>query len=1158
MVLVHREMPGETHSLWEEFKEEFSRTKIPALRGSSTSGFVRRPDGRLGPVVQDEKARVSLAASAHEPTQIASVNSPVSIEVSLDGAASRPAEATGGYVVYRDALGEGVHLIHRPTGDGTEDHVHFPARPTAEELVYTVDVTRVAGVRVVKGANAVEFLSADGNPRLHMAPPHLVDADGETRWASVDVSGCAHDTDPHAPWGRPVTAPGSSTCKIRVSWAGMGVRYPALVDPAWSQTGVPLVARAWHQMVLLDDGTAMSLGGFGAGFSAIAQAEIWNDGVWAAAAPMNQGRGAFQARKLDNGDVISIGSGNLTDRWDKASATWVVDPGSATKINHGQYFGMTRLKNGKLLALSVSNGGGAASKDAEIYDPVAKTWTVVANMNHSRGFLQNQVLGLPDGRAFVIGGSGPDKAQGVTEFYDPDLGMWTDGPPLKQGNGRELGAALVLASGQIFMSGVAPTVETIDLADPSPQWKVSTPSPQAQVHEEHTAIQLLNGRVLLHGSYLNPKPESQTWDPGYDMWKIESGITKTSDFPASVRLADGRVLVAGGSETTDNPTNNSAITWLFGCTIPADCGGDLPYCQIASGKCRPCLSDNGGAAQACPDPTIPFCEPTGTCRQCKPGDLSKCGPTTAACDATSHTCAPCNGNHGSGKSAECPDAQAPFCNGSTGLCDATCTTDTQCVAGEFCDDLTPTGACVPKLANGDPTPGGQCDAALGVRVCAAGVCDPIDLACGISLGHGLCTTSAQCASGVCVTSGMNKGKCEPCGVDADCGAGICDANVCVQCTKTKADACVGDTPVCDTTKGSCVGCVSAADCASPTAPICDPTSQLCVKCASDAGQPGAACPSSAPLCLPTGACSKCSSEADCASGNHPGPICNHLSGACGVKCSEDADCPGQWCDNPTASPDSGTCMPRVANGQPTPADAPINGQCTVAIGARVCVAGVCDPGDAKCGYQNGQGPCTKDGSDCRSGYCTPSGVCEPAGGCAKDSDCLATQVCDTKTSACTTSPTGQGGGAGSAGSAGSAAGGAGTAGSGGSAGQVAAGGAGGAAGKAGAGTAGSAGTATAGGSAGGAGASAGGAGKGGAAQGAGGAGGAAGKGGAGAPGGSGGQASPATDDTASSGDSGACGCSTVGRDRELSGLAGAFGLLLALGARRTRRRSSFE
>ena len=114
----------------------------------------------------------------------------------------------------------------------------FDARPAQEEIAYDVDVSRVAGLRLV--SNVLEFLDGGGAPRLRVAPPFVVDATGNRREARIAVDGCAYDTDASGPWGRPVTRGGAKACGVRVAWRD--VRYPAIVDPAWVATGSMAVA----------------------------------------------------------------------------------------------------------------------------------------------------------------------------------------------------------------------------------------------------------------------------------------------------------------------------------------------------------------------------------------------------------------------------------------------------------------------------------------------------------------------------------------------------------------------------------------------------------------------------------------------------------------------------------------------------------------------------------------------------------------------------------------------------------------------------------------------------------------------------------------------------------------------------------------------------
>ena len=81
--------------------------------------------------------------------------------------------------------------------------------------------------------------------------------------------------------------------------------------------------------------------------------------------------------------------------------------------------------------------------------------------------------------------------------------------------------------------------------------------------------------------------------------------------------------------------------------------------------------------------------------------------------------------------------------------------------------------------------------------------------------------------------------------------------------------------------------------------------------------------------------------------------------------------------------------------------------CTPAAGAVVCASGVCDTHDNKCGYANGDGPCTTgdagDGSPvCRSNVCATTGsnagLCE---GCTVNSECPTGEVCSA-TNTCVT------------------------------------------------------------------------------------------------------------------------------------------------------------
>jgi MYXO-CTERM domain-containing protein len=325
---------------------------------------------------------------------------------------------------------------------------------------------------------------------------------------------------------------------------------------------------------------------------------------------------------------------------------------------------------------------------------------------------------------------------------------------------------------------------------------------------------------------------------------------------------------------------------------------------------------------------------------------------------------------------------------------AECTTDAQCTAAQFCD--TTTDDCTAKLANGTAVPvltghtpplTGVCTVAVGASVCVSGVCDTKDNLCGFADGDGPCVAgvAAVCRSGVCSVAQV----CEPvggCETDADCAAGLwCDES-----TTTCTSQLVNGMPVPTdpphtnpTLNGVCTVAAAALVCASG---VCDTNDNECGFANGD----GPCTTVDGPVVCRSGACSLVD-------------VCEPAGG-----CVSDADCTGgRWCDETTA-----TCTAKLANGTTLPIDVPhtnptLDGECIPAAAALVCVSGVCDIKDNRCGLANGDGPCTSAsaGTVCRSLACSVDGTCDPPGGCNVDGDCTAAAPdCDTTTHACVVAP----------------------------------------------------------------------------------------------------------------------------------------------------------
>ncbi len=334
-----------------------------------------------------------------------------------------------------------------------------------------------------------------------------------------------------------------------------------------------------------------------------------------------------------------------------------------------------------------------------------------------------------------------------------------------------------------------------------------------------------------------------------------------------------------------------------------------------------------------------LCTPAAAEILCQSGVCSSNGPSGAGLCGYADGAGPCTPATGSTlcQSGACSVDDA--CEPAGG-----CNVDGDCPSSDWCSPAS--SSCVPKLADGAPVPvvaghapplTGTCTTAVGLSVCACGVCDGVDNACGLANGDGPCTVASGgsvCRSGVCDGADDKCGYADgdgPCTVTS--GPTLCRSGTC-------------------STNGTCEpagGCNVDADC--PAADYCN--ANLCVPKAGN-GSPVPKAPGHQPPL--TGTCTPAAGASACASA-----VCDTADNDCGY-----------------------------ANG---------DGPCTVANGGVVCRSSVCDATDGKCGYADGDGPCTTATGTtvCRSTACSANGTCEPAGGCNVDADCPAADYCDVST-----------------------------------------------------------------------------------------------------------------------------------------------------------------
>jgi len=210
------------------------------------------------------------------------------------------------------------------------------------------------------------------------------------------------------------------------------------------------------------------------------------------------------------------------------------------------------LNNGKILvtggAANADGTGGLAS--AELYDPVAHTFTTISPMNSAR--VDHTVTLLLNGTVLVAGGY--DQTGNVVqsaEIFNPATNTFTllSAPMTSQ---RAEHAATLLAGGQVLLTGGnsnTTTLGTAEIYDPVAQTFTATSHPMNAVRQAQHADILPNGTVLVSGGLdnnNNPIASAEIYTPTIQTFTLTGSMTTARGNHSSALLYTGKVLVAGG------------------------------------------------------------------------------------------------------------------------------------------------------------------------------------------------------------------------------------------------------------------------------------------------------------------------------------------------------------------------------------------------------------------------------------------------------------------------------------------------------------------------------------------------------------------------------------------------------------------------------------
>ena len=343
--------------------------------------------------------------------------------------------------------------------------------------------------------------------------------------------------------------------------------YPVPPSTLWIATGSLNVARSGHTATLLPDGRVLVAGGEGTDGTRLSSAELYDPatGVWSVTESLTTQLPIESATLLASGKVLIVAGDAVgtAELYDSVTGEWAPTGNLNTPR---QAFTATLLVTGKVLVTGGVGNSDDTLSSAELYDPSTGTWSFTGNLVMGR--LSHTATLLQDGKVLVAGGWDSDTDQlslSSAELYDPIAGTWSSAPSLNEA--RVLHTATMLQDGRVLVTGgyqsrevgitgpygrvdgfyrVPTVLDDGEIYDPNAATWTLTGN-LIEPRQAHTATLLPGGEVLVAGG-ADPVNDAsaESYDPATGTWAGTGtfGVGRYSH--TATRLLDGTVLVAGG------------------------------------------------------------------------------------------------------------------------------------------------------------------------------------------------------------------------------------------------------------------------------------------------------------------------------------------------------------------------------------------------------------------------------------------------------------------------------------------------------------------------------------------------------------------------------------------------------------------------------------
>jgi hypothetical protein len=277
-------------------------------------------------------------------------------------------------------------------------------------------------------------------------------------------------------------------------------------------------------------------------------------GTWIATGPMNSARSGAAAvlmrdgRMLITGGSDSNGPSRTSELFGSNGSFSLAASMNVPRSGHVAVV----MQDGRVLVAGGVTSGGAATSTAEIFDPIANSWTnVTGGMMEARS--SHTAALLRDGRVLIAGGNNGTLISSTVERFDPTLGRFTAAGTMS--SPRTQHAMTVLADGRVLIvggsNGTAP-IASSDIFDPV-AGRVSAGPSLSVARIAHSATTLLNGLVVvIGGNNGNANPAQMDVTPA-------ELFDPTAATPAFTTLASNLATPREGHLAFLLPNNNNVL-----------------------------------------------------------------------------------------------------------------------------------------------------------------------------------------------------------------------------------------------------------------------------------------------------------------------------------------------------------------------------------------------------------------------------------------------------------------------------------------------------------------------------------------------------------------------------------------------------------------------